>query len=96
MMNGFDTATSMAVTEMAYDLANIFEENIEYEWDEIYNSPYKDVVYLTEDGMKQLGEQFESIVEGLRGAVFESLLDELTERSIPFDINQFKSDETVH
>ena len=68
-------------------------ENIEFD-NEVLRSD--EVVYLTEDGMKQLGEQFESIVEGLRGAVFESLLDELTERSIPFDINQFKSDETVH
>jgi len=93
MYNGFDTATSMAVTEMAYDLANIFEENIEFDNEALRSD---EVVYLTEDGMKQLGEQFESIVEGLRGAVFESLLDELTERSIPFDINQFKSDETVH
>ena len=93
MYNGFDTATSMAVTEMAYSLANIFEENIEFDNEALRSD---EVVYLTEDGMKQLGEQFESIVEGLRGAVFESLLDELTERSIPFDINQFKSDETVH
>ena len=92
-MNGFDTATSMAVTEMAYNLANIFEENIELDNEALRSD---EVVYLTEDGMKQLGNQFESIVEGLRGAVFESLLDELTERSIPFDINQFKSDETVH
>ena len=93
MYNGFDTATSMAVTEMAYDLANIFEENIEFDNEALRSD---EVVYLTEEGMEQLGEQFESIVEGLRGAVFESLLDELTERSIPFDINQFKSDETVH
>ena len=94
MHNGFDTATSMAVTEMAYDLANIFEENIEWE-DEFSHDTgvgLNAVVYLTEDGMKQLGEQFESIVEGLRGAVFESLLDELTERDIPFDLTQFKAD----
>ncbi|MCH8022365.1 MAG: hypothetical protein IH932_01280, partial [Thaumarchaeota archaeon] len=77
-----------AVLEASIQLADIFEDYIIEESfmdDDIY-------VLLSEEGMVLLGDAFEEIEPGLREAVFSSLLDELTERSVPYDIEQFKAD----
>ena len=91
MINNFDQETNAAVIEVSMKMADLFEEHILDE--SLYNAAHSDnTVLISEEGMELLGDAFEEVVEGLRGAVFESLLDELTERDIPFDIEQFKAD----
>ena len=87
MINGFDIDMSILVTEKAFELADLFEEYIEYDNEALQSD---EAVYLTGDGMEAMGDAFGEILPSLRGAVFESLLDELVEREIPFDIEQFK------
>ncbi len=86
MINNFDQEANMQVLELSIKLADIFEDNI---IDESYIAGREETVLISEEGMELLGNTFEKVVEGLRGAVFESLLDELAERDIPFDIEQF-------
>lgn len=86
MINNFDQETNMAILEVSMKLADIFEDHIEYEGEWADDGS----VYISEEGMEMLGDTFAEIDLGLREAVFNSLLDELTERDIPFDIEQFK------
>ncbi len=88
LVNGFDQETNQAIVEVSTELADIFEDNIIAE-------SYIDgcaVVLVSEEGMELLGDKFSEIEESLREAVFGALLDELIERNVPFDIEQFKSD----
>ncbi len=93
MINSYDQEVHTAVIEAAFKLANIFEDNIikeSYMAVRVCDVPR--TVLISEEGMKELGDVFEEIDLGLREAVFGSLLDELTERNVPYDIDQFKSD----
>ncbi len=87
MINNYDQDVHAAIIEAGMNLANIFEENILVESLQDGGS-----VLVSEVGMEELGDAFEEIEPGLRASVFESLLDELTERNVPFDIEQFKAD----
>jgi len=86
VLNGFDQEVNIAVLEASIELADIFEEHIiaESYMDE------EDTVLISEAGMEVLGDMFEEVAPELRAAVFTGLLDELLERDIPFDIEQFK------
>ncbi len=96
LVNGFDQETNQAIVEVSMELADIFEDNIIYESITDVMMMAKDqgtgVVLISEEGMEMLGDKFSEIEESLREAVFGALLDELTERNVPFDIEQFKSD----
>ncbi len=92
LVNGFDTETNQAIVEVSMELADIFEDHIlEESFSRITDND--DVVLLiSEQGMEMLGDKFSEIEESLREAVFGALLDELTERNVPFDLEQFKDD----
>ncbi len=91
LVNGFDQETNQAIVEVSMELADIFEDNILDE--SLYNAVHKDnTILISEEGMEMLGDKFSEIEESLREAVFGALLDELTERNVPFDIEQFKDD----
>ena len=91
LVNGFDQETNQAIVEVSMELADIFEDNI---LEESYLGMIMEgqEVLISEEGMEMLGDKFSEIEESLREAVFGALLDELTERNVPFDIEQFKSD----
>ena len=91
MINNYDQEVHAAIIEAGMNLANIFEDNIVVE-SFIKSNGDGGSVLLSEEGMEELGDAFEEIDPGLREAVFGSLLDELTERNIPYDIEQFKAD----
>ncbi len=88
MINSYDQDVHAAIIEAGMNLANIFEDNIVVE-SFIKSNGDGGSVLLSEEGMEELGDSFEEIDPGLREAVFGSLLDELTERNIPYDIEQF-------
>ncbi|MCH8022367.1 MAG: hypothetical protein IH932_01290 [Thaumarchaeota archaeon] len=86
MINSYDTDVHTAVLEASMKLADIFEDNI---IEESYIDNGGEVI-ISEEGLELLGDAFEEIEPGLREAVFSSLLDELTERDVPYDIIQFQ------
>ncbi len=85
MINNYDQEVHAAIIEAGMNLANIFEDNI---LEESFQDDGGSVL-ISEEGMEELGDAFEEIDLGLREAVFGSLLDELTERNVPYDIEQF-------
>ena len=89
LVNGFDQETNQAIVEVSMELADIFEDNI---LEESFINYDEDTILISEEGMEMLGDKFSEIEESLREAVFGALLDELTERNVPFDIEQFKDD----
>lgn len=89
MINSYDKDVHFAVLEASMKLADIFED---YIIEESYMDDEEATVLISEEGMELLGDVFEEIEPGLREAVFGSLLDELTERSVPYDLDQFKAD----
>jgi len=91
LVNGFDQETNQAIVEVSMELADIFEDNI---LEESYLGMIMEgqEVLISEEGMEMLGDKFSEIEESLREAVFGALLDELTDRNVPFDLEQFKAD----
>ncbi len=91
LVNGFDQETNQAIVDVSMELADIFEDNI---LEESYLGMIMEgqEVLISEEGMEMLGDKFSEIEESLREAVFGALLDELTERNVPFDIEQVKGD----
>ncbi len=91
LVNGFDTETNQAIVEVSMELADIFEDNI---LEESYLGMIMEgqEVLISEEGMEMLGDKFSEIEESLREAVFGALLNELTDRNVPFDIEQFKAE----
>ncbi len=89
LVNGFDQETNQAIVEVSMELADIFEDHLV---EESYIDLKGNSVLISEEGMEMLGDKFSEIEESLREAVFGALLDELTERNVPFDIEQFKDD----
>ncbi len=85
MINSYDQEVHAAIIEAGMTLANIFEDNI---LEESFQDDGGSVL-ISEEGMEELGYAFEGIDLELREAVFGSLLDELTERNVPYDIEQF-------
>ncbi len=92
LVNGFDTETNQAIVEVSMELADIFEDNILEESFARITDNDDVVLLISEEGMEMLGDKFSEIEESLREAVFGALLDELTDRNVPFDIEQFKDD----
>ncbi len=92
LVNGFDQETNQAIVEVSMELADIFEDNILEESFARITDNDDVVLLISEQGMELLGDKFSEIEESLREAVFGALLDELTERNVPFDLEQFKSD----
>ena len=88
-MNGYaySEALNIEINNLAIDLATVFEEWSEKE---------EEVFYLSEEGMEKMYELFGSIHPHLRANVFATLLVELEERGISYDIEQFQHTETVH
>ncbi len=89
LVNGFDQETNQAIVEVSMELADIFEDHLV---EESYINLKGGNVLISEEGMEMLGDKFSEIEESLREAVFGALLDELTERNVPFDLEQFKDD----
>lgn len=89
MINSYDKDVHFAIIEASIKLANIFED---YIIEESYINNGEEVL-ISEEGLELLGDAFEEIEPHLRESVFSSLLDELTERCVPYDLEQFKADE---
>ena len=91
LVNGFDQETNQAIVDVSMELADIFEDNI---LEESYLGMIMEgqEVLISEEGMEMLGDKFSEIEESLREAVFGALLNELTDRNVPFDIEQFKAE----
>ncbi len=89
LVNGFDQEVNQTIVKVSMELADIFEDHLV---EESYIDLKGENVLISEEGMELLGDKFSEIEESLREAVFGALLDELTERNVPFDIEQFKDD----
>lgn len=65
----------------AFRMATILEGNFHY----IDGLPY-----VSNRGLASLGNYFDSVPYELRAAVFEGFVEELNDRGIEYDVDQFK------
>ena len=101
MQNGYSHDLNIIINEAAIQLADVFQEYSEVSFDdsdpdETGHVEPVPVMYLTSEGMEKMGELFGSIDPRLRANVFATLLVELEERGIEYDVDQFGTTEAVH
>lgn len=75
--------TGLTAEQHAVDMADIFEANVRYIGGE---------AYLSNEGLNGLGNYFNDVPYELRGPTFERFVEELNERDIHYDVNQWKGE----
>ena len=69
------------VKEYATQMANLFENHVRY---------FGGEAFLADDGLNALGDFFQNVDYDLRGPIFELFVQELGDRGIPYDAEQWK------
>lgn len=100
VVNGYDDVIYKAISSMALDLADLFEEysDVYYDDGELVDPkthdedrPFQHII--SEEGLEIMGDTFDDIEEDYRADVFQHLLCELEDRGIEYDLEQFKDTE---
>jgi len=76
-----DTTNENYTDLIAVEMAEAFEDNSKW---------HMGAVYLTQEGMDELADIFEEVPIPLRGIVFGKFLNELDNRGVKYDKEQFQ------
>jgi hypothetical protein len=71
-----------AITDTAYDMAEIYVE---------FSDSYMGHAFCSDKGLKEISRIFNTVKDEWKVAVFTQFLEELIEREIDFDRDQFRA-----
>lgn len=70
------------ITDVAYDMAEIYVE---------HSDSYMGHAFCSDKGLKEISRRFNEVKPEWRAVVFQQFLEELQEREIDYDVDQFRA-----